>query len=150
MGVIVGEASGYHAALCAAHHRAREVQERPQLALAWHHKLVRDLCTRHPTFERFIYPPHILRDDDVFLLGHRHVAHNAVQESLKFEQQFFNLPVTNLGTRQPKGSARLFYRTRSPNEINHSVVNYGWVSSDLTAQPDKSVRQVGLLDVQLP
>ena len=66
-------------------------------------------CTRPPTFERFIDPPHVLGADDVLLLGHCHVAHNAVQESLKFEQQFFKLPTISLGTRQSKGSARLVY-----------------------------------------
>src|SRR5215212_8880663 len=107
--VIVVEASGHHAALCAAHHRAREIQERSQLALARHHKLIRDLCTRPPAFERFIDPPHVLGTDDVLLLGHRHVAHNPIQESLKFEQRFLDLPVISLSAGQSNGSARLVY-----------------------------------------
>src|SRR5687767_12210304 len=67
------------------------------------------MCTRPPDFECFIDPPHVLGTDDVLLLGHRHVAHDTVQEPLKVEQQSFNLPVVSFGTGQSKGSARLVY-----------------------------------------
>src|SRR3712207_4398669 len=73
--------------LRATHHRAGDVQKRPELRLPRHDELFGDLRSPVPFLEHRVQILEVLPPDRVLLVGHGDVAHHPVEEALEPDQQ---------------------------------------------------------------
>jgi len=65
----------------------------PSFTFPRHHEFLRDLRASLPIFEHLVHSFYLFEPDRVRLLGHRHVAHNAVGKPLKFHAEFFDFSI---------------------------------------------------------
>src|SRR3954471_7794628 len=84
---------GDEAPLRAAHHRAGHVQEGPQGAPPGDDELFGNLRPVPPLLERSLQILQVRVPDHILLPGHRHVAHNPVEEALQPDQQLRHVTI---------------------------------------------------------
>src|SRR5919107_3385615 len=98
--------------LRAARNRAGDVEERSEPALTRDNELPGDLGAATPLFEGAVEEPQVILANHVVFLRHRHVAHDAVEETLQPDQELPDLLLC-LGAGQAEEGARLIHVAES-------------------------------------
>jgi hypothetical protein len=89
-------------------------------AFSRHHEFLWDLRASLPIFEHLVHSFYLFEPDRVRLLGHRHVAHNAVGKPLKFPAEFFDFshpPSERASLREALASSMFTRRTMRGSAI---------------------------------
>src|SRR5919112_4359433 len=89
--VLARVSGGDEASLRTAGNRAGDVEERSEPALTRDDELPGDLCAATPLRKGAVEELQVIIADHVVFLRHRHVAHDAVKETLQPDQQLSDL-----------------------------------------------------------